>query len=142
MGRRTGEGVRQLAVIGHHQQPFAVIIEPAYGEHTQLNARKEMHHCGPSLWIADGGDKLLRLVQHVVTVFDCWVDQLAIDTDVIVDGIGFAAQLGDNLSVYLDAALQDEFFCLAARCDPGAGKDFLQTLGFSVWARCCSVFAL
>jgi hypothetical protein len=65
------------------------------------------------------------------------VEELAVDADVVVGGVGFGAELGDGLAVDLDASGGDEFFGFAARGEAGGGDDFLQAL-----RRRCFVFGI
>jgi hypothetical protein len=125
------ELVGQFAVVGHQEQAFSLVVEAAHGVEALGHLLKELHDGGPALGILDGGDKTLGLVEHVVAQALGSVEQLAVDADVVLCRVGLGSQLGDDLAVYLHAALGNHGLGAAAAGDAGLGEDLLQTLQFA-----------
>src|SRR6185437_1550877 len=126
-GRSPRQRVRQLAVVGQQQQPFARIVQPAHRKHP-LAAANQPHHRGPVLRIADGRYISLGLVHDVIAKPLRTMQQLAIHADMVPRNIGFCAQFGYSSAVDLHAPCQDEFLGLAPRAYTGSGQDLLQPL--------------
>src|SRR5262249_18888673 len=57
---------------------------------------------------------------------------LSINFDYILLGIGLRSKLSHNMTIYRDAALDDQFLGVAGRCDAGMSQDFLKTLVHSI----------
>ena len=134
-GGGAGEGVGEFAVVGHEEEAFAGVVEAADGEDA-LASFEEVGDGGAVFGIAGGGDVALGLVEDEVAGTLGAVEELAVDADVVVGGVGFGAELGDGLAVDLDASGGDQLFGFAARGDAGGGNDFLQAL------RSCFVFGI
>jgi hypothetical protein len=125
----AGEQVGKLAVVGHQQQAFALIVEASDREDTRL-AGKEPHHRRTPLGIAGRRDVPLGLVQHCVAqpmaTLARFGQQLAIDADVVEPSIGLSSEFGDRLAVDLNAPFGDQLLGLAAGGDSSGGNDLLQ----------------
>ncbi len=63
------------------------------------------------------------------------MQQLTVHADVVAAGVGFRSQLGDDLTVDLDAALLDQFLGAAAAGHPGSRQNLLQPLQLGGRAR-------
>jgi hypothetical protein len=112
-GGGAGEGVGEVAVVGHEQEAFAGVVEAADGEDA-LAGLEEVHDGGAAFGIAGGGDVALRFVEDEVAGALGAVEELAVDANVVARGVSFGAELGDGLAVDLDAAGGDEFLGFAA----------------------------
>ena len=126
-GGGAGEGVGEVAVVGHEEEAFARVVEAADGEYA-LASFEEVGDGGAMFGVAGGSDVALRLVENVVAGALGAMEELAVDANVVAGGVRFGAEFGDGLAVDLDASGDDELFGLAARGDAGGGDDFLQTL--------------
>jgi len=129
------EGVGEVAVVGHQEQALGEVIEAADGVEarkfevgTRLLLTEEIGDGGTFLGIDEGGDEAARLVEHEVALRFGPLEELAVDADVVLVRIGFGAELGDGLTVDLDAALQDDLFGLSAGGDAGLGEDLLEAI--------------
>jgi hypothetical protein len=89
----------------------------------------QFHYRRPALRVGDGRHVSFGLIEHEVNVALGTVEEFSINADVVVLGIGFAAQLADDLPIHRHATLLDHLFGVAAGCDSGCGYDFLQALG-------------
>ena len=134
-GGGAGEGVGEVAVVGHEEEAFARVVEAANGKDA-LASFEEVGDGGAVFGVAGGGDVALRFVENVVARTLGAMEELAVDANVVAGGVGFGAEFGDGLAVDLDAAAGDQLFGLAARGDAGGGNDFLQAL------RRCFVFGI
>jgi hypothetical protein len=140
IGSGARELVGQFAVVGDEQQAFAQVVEAANGIEALLDLREELHDRGTAFGIADSCDESLWLVEHVVAMAFGALQELAVNPDVIAGGVGLCAELGDNLSVDLHAALRDEFFGVAAAGDAGLGKYLLKAFEFPCGLRLAVLF--
>ncbi len=84
--------VRQLAVVGHQQQAFALVVKPPHRIQPFLHLREELHHRRPAFGIAHRGHVALRLVQHKIPVPLGAMQQLAVHANVVARRIGLASQ--------------------------------------------------
>ena len=91
-GGGTGEGVGEVAVVGHEQEAFAGVIEAADGEDA-LAGFEEVRDGGAVFGVAGGGDVAFWFVEDVVAGTLGAVEELAVDADVVVGGVGFGACL-------------------------------------------------
>ncbi len=122
------DAVRELAVVGEQQQPFAVIIEATHRVDTLAHALHQIEHRRPALGIAGSGDVAGGLVQNEIYLAIRKANQLAIHFDVVSRGVRFASQLNSHLAVDGDPALDHELFSFAAAGDTGVGQQLLQPL--------------
>src|SRR5271165_1306762 len=126
-GGDAGQGVRQLAVVGHQQQAFARIVQPSHRKNP-LTTADELHHRGTLFRVAHRRHVTLWLVDDVVPEALGTLQQFAIDADVIARRVGLGTQLGYDFPVDLHASGEDNLLSLAARANSGRGDDLLQPL--------------
>lgn len=126
--RGAHEMVRQRSVIGHQQQAFAQVVQPADGIYARSRLLHQVHHRGAALRIRDGGHVALGFVQQKIDMAFRAVEQFAVNFDVVGCQVSLAAERSDHLPVHGDASLGDQLFGVAARGDPRRGNDFLQSL--------------
>ena len=96
--------VRQRAVVGQEQQAFTGPVESAYWVYAAFDALYQIHDRGAMFGIADGGHVAFGLVENDVGEVLGRVKELAVYADVVVLGIGFAAEFGYWLAVDKHAA--------------------------------------
>ena len=154
----AGSGFRklvgELAVVGHQQQAFAQVVEPADGveaRHVLVLAEtlllrvltEELEYGGSAFGVVGGGDVAARLMEHEVAMGLNALQQLAVDTDVVFAEDGAGAELSDDLAIYFDAAFEDDCFGRAPGRDAGLREDFLQAVALrSVFVFPLRVFLL
>src|SRR6202022_1786037 len=80
------------------------------------------------LRIAERRHAARGFVEHVPDLRLGFGDQLPVDADQVLAGVGLGAQLLDDGAVQLDAAGGDHLLGLAPRGDAGVGEDLLQAL--------------
>ena len=128
----TGSGASELvghfAVVGYEQQALAHVVEAADRVESLAHLGEELHDGGAAFGIADCSDEAFGLIEHEVAVPFGTLQELAVDANVVVSGIGLGAQLGDNLAVHLDATLRNELFGMTPAGDAGLGEDFLKAI--------------
>jgi hypothetical protein len=129
-----GELVGQLAVVGHHQQAFAQVVEAADGIKPLAHLLKELHHRVPALRIFDGGNKSARLIEDEIAEPLRTLQQLAVNADVVATRVCLGAERGHNFAVDLHSPLLDHLFGLASAGHAGLSENFLQPLKLSRWA--------
>ncbi len=118
-----GQLVGQVAVIGHEDQPFRVIIQPPYRVEVPLH-RHQVAHRRPVPRIGDSRKDSPGLMEgHIDKLFRP-LDRFPIDTDLIPGSIGLIPQ-ADRLSVYLHPPGGDQFFIAPAGPIAGPRQDFL-----------------
>jgi hypothetical protein len=122
------EMVGQRAVIGHQQQAFAQVVQPADGIYARSRLLHQVHHRGPAFRIGDRGHIALGFVQQKINMTFCAVEQFAVNFDVVGCQVSLAAECGDHLPVHGDASLGDQLFGVATRRDSRRGNDLLQSL--------------
>jgi len=120
------ELVGEFAIISHQQEAFAEIVEATDGVEAFARLGEKLHDGGPTFGIADRGDVALGFVEDEVAMALGTLEELAIDTNMIAGGVGFAAELSNDLSIDLNTTGGDEFFRMAATGDAGLRKDLLQ----------------
>jgi len=138
-GGGPGERVGEIAVVGHEEQALGEVVEAAYGveagefavEAGDLFLRgfgEELDDGGAVLGVVECGDVAARLVEHEVAVGLWAAEELAVYADVVACGVVAGAEGGDDGSVDLDAAFEDDLLGLAAGGDTGLGEDLLKTV--------------
>jgi hypothetical protein len=118
--------VRQLAIVGEEQEPFRIAVEPADGIEA-LGRVDEIHHRPPLALVAGGGDVAARLVEHDIATA-LRANDFAINSDGVGVGIGLAAKLRDDHTIYGNSAGYDHFLGHASGCDATSGKNALDAL--------------
>src|SRR5712691_817684 len=114
VGGGAGELVGQLAVVGHQQQALTRPIESA----DRINAlvdgylagSQQVHNRRTPFRVADRGDVAFGLVEQQIGFTRTAVQRkkFAIDFDVVMRRVGFAAQFGDRFSIHRNAARGDQ----------------------------------
>ena len=112
---RVGEELRELAVVGEHEEPGGVVVETSHREHTGVG-RHEIEHGGAALRIAGRRDHTDRLVQQVVDEVVVDDDGHAVELDALVLRVGAAAEPRD-FAVDGDAPRADELLTRAPRAE-------------------------
>jgi len=113
-----GHHMGKIAVVRQQKQAFGVIVEPAHGIDTDLDAFQEMRDDRAALGVRHGRDETGRLVQHDVGLGLLRIDQFAVDLDVIMVRIGLGSEFGHDLPVHPHPALKNDIFRRPARRDP------------------------
>ena len=129
------EQIGQFAVVGHQQQAFTQVIEPAHRVHALLRFGEKLHHRGPVFGIAHRGDVAPRLVEHKVAMPLGALKQLAIDANVIAPQIGLAAQLRHDLAIHYHASGDNHLLGVTSAGNARLGENFLQPLRICGWTR-------
>lgn len=120
--------VGQSAVIGHEQQSFAQVVQPADGIYARSRLLHQVHHRGAAFRIRDGGHVAFGFVEEQIDMAFSAMEQFAVNFDVVGRQVSLAAERGDHLPIHGDASLGDQLFGVAARRDSRRGNDFLQSL--------------
>ncbi|GEM_PF-2043892 len=116
----------EFAVVGEQQEAFRVVVEAADGVDVVADLRQQIEDGGPVLGVLAGGQVAARLVQQDVPAARRRADPPAVHADVVPPGVGLRARRGDDGAVDRHAALGNERFGGAARCDAGSRQDLLQ----------------
>src|SRR6266849_3488750 len=128
MGGGAGELVGQLAVVGHQQQTFTRPIESADRINAlvdgYLASSQQVHNRRTPFRVADRGDVAFGLVEHQIGFTRTAVRRktFAIDLDVVMRRVGFAAQFGDRFSIHRNTSGCDQLLGFAAGAQTG-GSD-------------------
>lgn len=123
----VGDQVREIPVICQDQHTLGVVVKPADGIDANLDAFQQVLNGRPSLRVGHGSNIARRLVQHYVDLWLLRIDELAVDLDVLLAGVGLGPQLRHDLAADRDPSFEDELLRRPARGDPGRGDDFLDT---------------
>src|SRR5882672_2832869 len=118
--------VRQLAVVGDQERALDVVVEPAHRIDPLGDALQVLRDVRPALRIRQRRHAAGRLVEYEPDLLLRIGDELAVDADQVLAGIGLCPQLLHRLPVQLDAALGDELLRLAPRRHARVGEDLLQ----------------
>ena len=124
--RSFHQKIGEFAVVGQQQQAFAGVIQATDGVDAGPDPVQQVHHRGAMFGIFQRGDVSLGLVHQQVDMPLRAVQQLSVDANVVVLGVGLAAQFRDHLPVDRHQSAGDQLLCLAAGGDAGGGDDFLQ----------------
>ncbi len=120
--------VRELAVIGHNQKSFAVLIKSADGINALGNILDEVSHAFAVHFIAHCGNEASRLVEHYVTLaaLALHYNALVVDVDLINRRVDLVAQ-NCGFAVKLDRAVFDKLLTLSARSYAAVSHKFLKS---------------
>ena len=105
---------RQVAVIRQQNQTLGMKVETSDRIDALAHAAHEIDDRAAALRIFDRRHHFSRFVQQDVAMRFGVRDQLAVDLDVIVCGIGARSELGDDTAVDRDSPLPDHRLCFAA----------------------------
>jgi hypothetical protein len=125
----VGEGVGEIAVVGHDDQARGLEVESADGEEPGLGGVIDDLGDGGAieLGLVGGGDEhAFGLVDHEVELALRRPEEAAVDEDSIGVGVDEDGESTNDLAVDADAALLDEVFAGAAGGDAGVGHDALE----------------
>ena len=124
------DAIGEFTVIGEEKEAGGVIFEASDGENASGEAAEEIGDGFAAFGIAQSGDDGVGLVQRDVNlglgVAGADAEEFAGDADVVAGGVGFGAELGDDMAVDGDLSRGDEGLGVAAGGHSGAGDDFLQ----------------
>ncbi|MNN41900.1 hypothetical protein D3C81_1560470 [compost metagenome] len=118
----------QLSIIGEQQQPFRILIEPAYREGREylIFIRKQINH-GSISGIFSSRDHSRRLMQHDVDEFPVKYS-LPIYFNSIRMGVRLGSAIFQYLSVKRDSALFDHLFEICSGANPQMSQDLVYPL--------------
>ncbi len=119
--------VRKIAVVRQDQHALGVEIQPAHRIYAYLDAFQQVLYGGPALRVGHGRNIPRWFVQHKVGLRLFWIDELAVNLDVVVRRVGLGAEFGHDLAVHAHPAFGNKLFSGSARCHPGGGYDLLYT---------------
>jgi len=108
-----GQFLCEVAIVGEKQESFAGVVETPNGIDAGIERTEELHDSGAAFGIGNGGDVAFGLVEKEIERALGGFDGLAVDTDVVLIGVGFGAEFGDDLAIYGDAAGGDDLFSFA-----------------------------
>ena len=120
--------VRKLAVIGHQQQAFAVIVETPDRVDPLSQSPNKLHDGLAPFRIEHRCHAVLRLIQHDVHLMLRRMEQAMIHLNVIARDVGFRAEFRNDYAVHHHVAFANQHFRLAAAGDTGLRKNLLQSL--------------
>ena len=123
---RVGEQVREGAVVGDEDHPFAHAIEPADGKQPLFTGH-EIDHPGPARGVEVGGHHADRLVEHVDDPLRIG-QSLAVDPHLGLEWIDSRPQLCDDLPVDLDATRSDQLLAGSPTAESRCGEHLLEPL--------------
>jgi len=106
MGHQVGE----ITVVRQQEQALGVVVEPAHGIDTDLDALQEMRDDRAALGVRHGRDETGRFVQHDVGLGLLRVDEFTVDLDVIIVRVGLGSQFCHDLPVHPHPAFEDDIF--------------------------------
>ena len=96
---RMREPRRQIAVVGQQEQAFRIEVEPADRVDVLADAAQKVDDCRPLLRIRSRRHVTAGLVQQQIPVLLSF-DAPAVDTNVVVRGVGLGSQLAHRGAVY------------------------------------------
>jgi hypothetical protein len=124
----------ELAVVGEHEQSRGLGIQPADVVEPLVPVLRETAQVGAALLVLHRRDDAGRLVEHDVALGGVELDRRAVHVDEVGCRVDAAPELGDDLSVHPDAALDDVLLADAARGDAGVREHLLQAHALGI--RC------
>src|SRR5690606_17715745 len=134
------DAVGDLADIGQQEDALRVAIEATDGIDPLVDFDKV--HDGPALLlVGNGGDEAARLVQDDETG-SLAANRLAVDADLVADGVDAGAQLGYDLAVDLDSSFGDQLFGRAPGGDASLGENALEAISTLAFVAFLVVVAL
>ena len=130
---RMRQQIREIAIVGHENEPLAHAVESTNRKESLL-AWHKVDHPRTAGRIKVCGHNSYRLMEHIDHAF--WVGKpLAIDSDFLSPWIDSSAELGDDLTIDFHPAGCDQFLAAATAAESGGSKHFLQSFEPIV---CCS----
>jgi len=122
------DGGGEIAIVGEKNEAGIGVVEGADGINALGETAEEIAKGAAAFGIGEGGDDFGRFVEEEIDVIFFGFDEAAGGFDLVFGGIGFGAELGDDLAVYADLAGEDELLGVAARGDARVGDDFLEAV--------------
>jgi hypothetical protein len=125
----VGEGVGEVAVVGHEDEARGLEVEAADGEEPGLGGVIDDLGDGGAveLGLVGGGDEhAFGLVDHQVELAFRLAEGAAVDEDAIGVGVDEDGQAADDLAIDADATLLDEVLAGTTGGDAGVGHDALE----------------
>ena len=121
--------VRKMAIICDEEEARRLPIEAAYSEEA-LSRREEVEDNR----FLSGTDvrtkKAEGLIEHIVNFFLLSFDARAVDDDPVILPIDVVLREFDGLSIYLDAAREDQLFTSSPGGNPRCGQRLTQSFLF------------
>jgi len=128
MGPGFEHGGGEIAIVGEKDEAGVGVVEGADGINALGKAAQEIAEGAAALGIGEGRDDFGRFVKEEIDVIFFGFDEAASGFDLVFGGIGFGAELGDDLAVDAHLARENELLGVAARGDAGVGDDFLEAV--------------
>jgi hypothetical protein len=125
----VGEGVGEVAVVGHEDEARGLEVEATDGEEAGLGGVVDDLGDGGAveLGLVGGGDEhAFGLVDHQIELAFRLAEGAAVDEDAIGVGVDEDGKSPDDFAIDADATLLDEVFAGAAGGDAGVGHDALE----------------
>ncbi len=121
-------GGGEIAIVGEKDEAGVGVVEGADGINALGKAAQEIAQGAAALGIGEGGDNFGRFVEEEIDVIFFRFDEAAGGFDLVLGGIGFGAEFGDDDAVDAHLAGEDELLGVAARGDAGVGDYFLEAV--------------
>ena len=125
---RVGELVGEFTVVGHEQEPGALLVEPADAVGALRDLRQKVDHARLARGIVIGGDVALGFVNGEIDM-PLHLDFLPIERNLGGTGVHLRAELANDLAVDCDSSLQDYLLAGAPGADPSMSEHFLKPVG-------------
>lgn len=122
------DGGGEIAIVGEKDEARIGVIEGADGIDALGKTAKEIAEGAAAFGIGEGGNDFWGFVEEEIDVIFFGFDEAAGGFDLVFGGIGFGAELGDDLAVDAHLAGKNELFGVAARGDAGVGDYFLEAV--------------
>jgi len=130
---RMRQKVREVAIIGEQNEPFAHAIEPSHGKQPTV-----VWHQVDDSWSAGrvevGRHHTDRLVQEIDDAPRIG-QPLTIDANFLGPRINLGAERGDHLTVHLNTATGDEFLTRTSAAKTGSREHLLKPLEAAIGLR-------
>ena len=128
MGPGSEHGGGEVAIVGEKDEAGVGVVEGADRIDAFGKAAQEIAKCAAALGIGESGNDFGRFVENEINVIFFSLDEAAGRFDLVLGGIGLAAEFGDDDAVDTHLSGKDELFGVAARGDAGVGDYFLQAV--------------
>src|SRR4030042_1674023 len=109
-----GELIGEITIIGQKEKSFRIEIETSQRIDPPLYPFEEVHHCGPSCRVFDGGEITFRFINEERDLGLGTEVSFPIHLDMIFEGIGFETELIDDLAVYRHPSLEHHPLCFSS----------------------------
>src|SRR6185437_14042737 len=114
---RVGQTLREIVVVGHHQKPASVHIEPPHRGEPGARAFRKLIYRGPTFRIPPGGQIPLWFIQENVDR-SRFFEGLAVKTDSVPIHVHPLVRIPRHGAVYGYPSATDPTACIGARTSP------------------------